>query len=178
MLARAAKEQERRQGDKEGFTSSPGDCLAYKYHRDVCPEAPFPSTLPNINIVSHAVWWYCWPHLDASCQEALRTSACWRQQLTSARPWQAVESRSEDQRKQFVQKGIAVADSESARATLVTPSCSETPLEPGLQALFGTKQLLSGGPDTLTLCRGVWVRRSQKPSGLPSSRGPCWRPSA
>ena len=43
VLARAAKEQERRQGDKEGFTSSPGDCLAYKYHRDVCPEAPYSS---------------------------------------------------------------------------------------------------------------------------------------
>ena len=35
VLARAVKEQERREGHKEGFTPSPGDCLAYKYYRDV-----------------------------------------------------------------------------------------------------------------------------------------------
>lgn len=35
ILERAVKEQERREGDKEGFTNSPGDCLAFKYYRDV-----------------------------------------------------------------------------------------------------------------------------------------------
>ena len=35
LLARAVKEQERRSGEKEGFTASPADCLAYKYYRDV-----------------------------------------------------------------------------------------------------------------------------------------------
>ena len=35
VLERAVKEQERRQGHKEGFSESPGDCLAYKYYRDV-----------------------------------------------------------------------------------------------------------------------------------------------
>ena len=34
VLARAVKEQERRQGHKEGFSSLPADCLAYKYYRD------------------------------------------------------------------------------------------------------------------------------------------------
>lgn len=37
MLARAVKEQERRKGEKEGFSAAPGDCLAYKHYRDVCP---------------------------------------------------------------------------------------------------------------------------------------------
>lgn len=35
VLARAVKEQERREGEKEGFTSSPADSLAFKYYRDV-----------------------------------------------------------------------------------------------------------------------------------------------
>ena len=34
VLARAIKEHERRKGEGEGFTNSPGDCLAYKYYRD------------------------------------------------------------------------------------------------------------------------------------------------
>lgn len=35
MLARAVKDHERRDGTKEGFSGTPGDCLAYKYYRDV-----------------------------------------------------------------------------------------------------------------------------------------------
>jgi hypothetical protein len=35
VLSRAVKEHERRGGDKEGFSEAPGDCLAYKYYRDV-----------------------------------------------------------------------------------------------------------------------------------------------
>lgn len=34
VLERAVKEQERREGHKEGFSSTPADCLAYKYYRD------------------------------------------------------------------------------------------------------------------------------------------------
>ncbi|KAK9839810.1 hypothetical protein WJX81_003436 [Elliptochloris bilobata] len=34
VLARAVKEQERRRGEREGFSAAPGDCLAYKYFRD------------------------------------------------------------------------------------------------------------------------------------------------
>lgn len=34
ILARAVKEQERRKGEREGFSDSPGDCLAFKYYRD------------------------------------------------------------------------------------------------------------------------------------------------
>ena len=34
-LSRAAKEHERRGGQKEGFSVAPGDCLAFKYYRDV-----------------------------------------------------------------------------------------------------------------------------------------------
>lgn len=34
VLERAVKEQERREGHREGFSSTPGDCLAYKYYRD------------------------------------------------------------------------------------------------------------------------------------------------
>lgn len=36
-LARALKDQERREGDKLGFSAKPGDCLAFKYYRDVRP---------------------------------------------------------------------------------------------------------------------------------------------
>lgn len=35
VLARAVKDHERRVGTKEGFGGEPGDCLAYKYYRDV-----------------------------------------------------------------------------------------------------------------------------------------------
>ena len=35
ILARAVKEQERREGEKEGFSAHPADCLAYKFYRDV-----------------------------------------------------------------------------------------------------------------------------------------------
>ena len=35
VLARAVKEQERRKGERDGFSSAPGDCLAYKHYRDV-----------------------------------------------------------------------------------------------------------------------------------------------
>lgn len=34
ILARSVKEHERRRGENEGFSSSPADCLAYKYYRD------------------------------------------------------------------------------------------------------------------------------------------------
>ena len=34
-MARAVREQERRGGAKEGFSTAPGDCLAYKHYRDV-----------------------------------------------------------------------------------------------------------------------------------------------
>lgn len=34
ILARAMKEHERRSGEREGFSNSPRDCLAYKYYRD------------------------------------------------------------------------------------------------------------------------------------------------
>jgi hypothetical protein len=34
-LARAMKEWERRPGERTGFSDSPGDCLAFKYLRDV-----------------------------------------------------------------------------------------------------------------------------------------------
>jgi Rubisco accumulation factor 1 alpha helical domain len=35
ILARAVKEHERREGVKLGFSKSPGDCLAFKFYRDV-----------------------------------------------------------------------------------------------------------------------------------------------
>ena len=35
VLSRSAKEHERRKGEKEGFSKAPGDCLAFKYYRDV-----------------------------------------------------------------------------------------------------------------------------------------------
>lgn len=37
-LSRAVREHGRRMGEKEGFSIAPGDCLAFKYYRDVsCP---------------------------------------------------------------------------------------------------------------------------------------------
>lgn len=35
MLSRSVKEQQRRMGENEGFSDAPGDCLAFKYYRDV-----------------------------------------------------------------------------------------------------------------------------------------------
>lgn len=35
VLARAIKEWVRREGDKQGFSNAPADCLAFKYYRDV-----------------------------------------------------------------------------------------------------------------------------------------------
>lgn len=35
LLARAVREHERREGAKRGFSEAPGDCLAFKYYRDV-----------------------------------------------------------------------------------------------------------------------------------------------
>ena len=35
MLARAMKDHERRIGGDLGFSDAPGDCLAFKYYRDV-----------------------------------------------------------------------------------------------------------------------------------------------
>ena len=41
VLSRAVKEHERRRGQKEGFSGAPGDCLAFKYYRDVSlPQIP------------------------------------------------------------------------------------------------------------------------------------------
>ena len=40
VLSRAIREHARRQGQHEGFSTSPGDCLAYKYFRDVRPQPP------------------------------------------------------------------------------------------------------------------------------------------
>ncbi len=35
VLARAMKEWERRPGERQGFSDGPGDCMAFKYLRDV-----------------------------------------------------------------------------------------------------------------------------------------------
>jgi hypothetical protein len=35
VLARAMKEWDRRRGERTGFNNSPGDCMAFKYLRDV-----------------------------------------------------------------------------------------------------------------------------------------------
>ena len=40
VLARSVKDHERRVGTKEGFSNEMGDCLAYKYYRDVSSSAP------------------------------------------------------------------------------------------------------------------------------------------
>ena len=41
LLARAMKDYERRGGLKEGFSSAPADCVAYKFYRDVRPKLLF-----------------------------------------------------------------------------------------------------------------------------------------
>ena len=47
MLERAVKEQERREGHKEGFSTSPADCLAYKYYRDVSLPSVVARNIPD-----------------------------------------------------------------------------------------------------------------------------------
>lgn len=39
VLARAIKEWVRREGDKQGFSDAPADCLAFKFYRDVSSTA-------------------------------------------------------------------------------------------------------------------------------------------
>ena len=46
-LARAVKEHERREGTKIGFSSSPADCLAFQFFRDVRALCPLPETQPR-----------------------------------------------------------------------------------------------------------------------------------
>ena len=65
VLARAIKEHERRKGEKEGFSDSPADCLAFKYYRD------------------------------------------------------ALENQGGDDMKTYIEKGLAVAETDAARETLV-----------------------------------------------------------
>ena len=65
VLARAIKEHERRKGEKEGFSDSPADCLAFKYYRD------------------------------------------------------ALENQGGDEMKTYIEKGLAVAETDAARETLV-----------------------------------------------------------
>lgn len=69
VLSRAVKEHERRGGQKEGFSVAPGDCLAFKYYRDVSP-----FMLP--------------PHVHEQCLSSWRslvplmqTSKCWMGRL-------------------------------------------------------------------------------------------------
>lgn len=64
VLARAIKEHERRKGEKEGFSDSPADCLAFKYYRD------------------------------------------------------ALENQGGDEMKTYIEKGLAVAETDAARETL------------------------------------------------------------
>ena len=52
VLARAVKEQERRKGEKEGFSAAPGDCLAYKHYRDV---RLAPALLPLLDLRTWAM---------------------------------------------------------------------------------------------------------------------------
>jgi len=64
VLAKAVKEQERRKGEKEGFSAAPGDCLAYKHYRDVRPRSRARSGAPGIALVAGACW-------GALCRAAL-----------------------------------------------------------------------------------------------------------
>ena len=49
-LSRAVKEHGRRRGQSEGFSIAPGDCLAFKYYRDV--SRPHPRTFCPADLVS------------------------------------------------------------------------------------------------------------------------------
>jgi len=56
VLAKAVKEQERRKGEKEGFSAAPGDCLAYKHYRDVRPRPRARAEALGTALVSGACW--------------------------------------------------------------------------------------------------------------------------
>ena len=47
-LSRAVKEHGRRRGQKEGFSIAPGDCLAFKYYRDVSRPSLTPSVWQTV----------------------------------------------------------------------------------------------------------------------------------
>ena len=55
MLAKAIKEHERRSGQRDGFSESPADCLAYKHYRDALecrkPEAAEKCALKGLALV-------------------------------------------------------------------------------------------------------------------------------
>ena len=70
LLARAMKDYERRGGLKEGFSSAPADCVAYKFYRDVSPELLF-------NAVISPAWSPCLSclHCVLRCEAAMATSS-------------------------------------------------------------------------------------------------------
>ena len=59
LLARAMKDYERRGGLKEGFSSAPADCVAYKFYRDVRPELPFSVMISACMVALHGVFSPC-----------------------------------------------------------------------------------------------------------------------
>ena len=69
LLARAMKDYERRGGLKEGFSSAPADCVAYKFYRDVRPELLFS--------VMVYLWLLCMAcvHHVLRCEAAMATSS-------------------------------------------------------------------------------------------------------
>ena len=111
VLARAVKEHERREGRREGFGDTPGDVLAYKHFRDVSAG--------------------CWdpaPALCALCMRQMEGEAA-AAVPSRARPaaLQAQECRRTAEVEAAAKKGLAVADSDTAREKLVRlaahPAC-------------------------------------------------------
>ena len=69
LLSKSVKEQLRRKGENEGFSQAPGDCLAYKYYRDV--RNPFLLCLSSTFLLVLFYWVGCL-HVWLFCSSRLR----------------------------------------------------------------------------------------------------------
>ena len=72
LLARAMKDYERKGGLKDGFSSVPADCVAYKFYRDVSPELLF-----SVIHIYHPAWLLCLARVQPvlRCEAAMATSS-------------------------------------------------------------------------------------------------------
>ena len=126
-LARAVREHERREGAKRGFSEAPGDCLAFKYYRDVrAALGPHAATL----LLGCWCPWH-WRQHQRQHSISITLVACKplvglpsvRSARHVAEPQalllQALETKTDRAKEQCVQKGLQYAVTPQAKTKLV-----------------------------------------------------------
>ena len=121
MLIKAFKEHERRDGEKEGFAHTPADALAFKFYRDVRAQRQqqtqslFCFAIQLTQLVLQIKPSEVQIHIRTKCSII---DSCTLSELISL---QAGETRRKHEIHDFIERGLAVAESERAKATLVSP---------------------------------------------------------